>query len=195
DADDAGVRRLAEVLVQVKDTVRFCEICGNVSADERCRICTDPRRTDEVICVVEESKDIIAIEKIREVKGRYHVLGGAIDPTRGGEPAPTACAPPSGCAAAARARRRRCSPRWTRTSRARPPPPTSRACWGRWRSPSPASPPACPSAATWTTPTRCPWGAPSWSDSTFDMAIYGTVYDIYPRTVPYASATAPALPT
>ena len=83
DADDAGVRRLAEVLVQVKDTVRFCEICGNVSADERCRICTDPRRTDEVICVVEESKDIIAIEKIREFKGRYHVLGGAIDPIGG----------------------------------------------------------------------------------------------------------------
>src|SRR5699024_7360112 len=83
DADDAGVRRLAEVLVQVKDTVRFCEICGNVSAEDRCRICTDPRRTDEVICVVEESKDIIAIEKIREFKGRYHVLGGAIDPIGG----------------------------------------------------------------------------------------------------------------
>ncbi|MEO2095765.1 MAG: recombination mediator RecR, partial [Brachybacterium sp.] len=83
DADDAAVRRLAEVLVQVKDTVRFCEICGNVSAEEKCRICTDPRRSDEVICVVEESKDIVAIEKIREFKGRYHVLGGAIDPIGG----------------------------------------------------------------------------------------------------------------
>ena len=83
DADDAAVRRLAEVLVQVKDTVRFCELCGNVSASETCRICADHRRTDEVLCVVEESKDIVAIERIREFKGRYHVLGGAIDPIGG----------------------------------------------------------------------------------------------------------------
>lgn len=83
DADDAAVRRLAEVLVKVKDTVRFCEICGNVSAEDRCRICADTRRSDELICVVEESKDIVAIERIREFKGRYHVLGGAIDPIGG----------------------------------------------------------------------------------------------------------------
>lgn len=83
DADDSAVRRLAEVLVTIKDTVRFCEICGNVSADQKCRICADPRRTDEVLCVVEESKDIVAIERIREFKGRYHVLGGAIDPIGG----------------------------------------------------------------------------------------------------------------
>ena len=83
DADDASVRRLAEVLVKVKDTVRFCEICGNVSAEDRCRICADTRRSDELICVVEESKDIVAIERIREFKGRYHVLGGAIDPIGG----------------------------------------------------------------------------------------------------------------
>src|SRR5699024_11102586 len=63
--------------------VRFCEVCGNVSAQDRCGICTDARRNDEVICVVEESKDIVAIEKIREFKGRYHVLGGAIDPIGG----------------------------------------------------------------------------------------------------------------
>ena len=83
DADDADVRRLAQVLVTVKDTVRFCEICGNVSATERCGICADPRRADDVICVVEESKDIVAIERIREYRGRYHVLGGAIDPIGG----------------------------------------------------------------------------------------------------------------
>lgn len=83
DADDSAVRRLAEVLVKVKDTVRFCEICGNVSAEDRCRICADTRRSDELICVVEESKDIVAIERIREFKGRYHVLGGAIDPIGG----------------------------------------------------------------------------------------------------------------
>src|SRR5699024_10164439 len=83
DADDASVRQLADVLIKVKDTVRFCDICGNVSADERCRVCADTRRSDEVICVVEESKDIVAIERIREFKGRYHVLGGAIDPIGG----------------------------------------------------------------------------------------------------------------
>jgi recombination protein RecR len=83
DADEQSVRALADVLIRVKETVRFCEICGNVSAEERCRICTDPRRSDAVICVVEESKDIVAIERIREFKGRYHVLGGAIDPIGG----------------------------------------------------------------------------------------------------------------
>src|SRR5699024_11567059 len=76
----------ADVLIKVKDTVRFCDICGNVSAEERCRVCADTRRSDEVICVVEESKDIVAIERIREFKGRYHVLGGAIDPIGGGGP-------------------------------------------------------------------------------------------------------------
>ncbi|MFE5775582.1 recombination mediator RecR [Brachybacterium halotolerans subsp. kimchii] len=83
DADEQSVRALADVLIRVKETVRFCEICGNVSAEDRCRICTDPRRSDAVICVVEESKDIVAIERIREFKGRYHVLGGAIDPIGG----------------------------------------------------------------------------------------------------------------
>ncbi|MCL6423117.1 recombination mediator RecR [Brachybacterium sp. JHP9] len=83
DAEEESARRLAEVLMKVKETARFCEVCGNVSAEDLCRICADPRRTDEVICVVEESKDIVAIERIREFKGRYHVLGGAIDPIGG----------------------------------------------------------------------------------------------------------------
>ena len=83
DADHESVHKLAEVLVRVKDTVRFCSVCGNVAAEELCRICSDPRRTEEVLCVVEESKDIVAIERIREFRGRYHVLGGAIDPIGG----------------------------------------------------------------------------------------------------------------
>ena len=62
---------------------RFCRICGNVAEEEQCRICRDPRRDPPVICVVEEPKDVAAIEKIREFRGRYHVLGGAISPIDG----------------------------------------------------------------------------------------------------------------
>jgi recombination protein RecR len=82
-ADPADVRRLAAVLVEVTDRVRFCQICGNVAEEEQCRICRDPRRDPSVICVVEEPKDVAAIEKIREFRGRYHVLGGAISPIDG----------------------------------------------------------------------------------------------------------------
>jgi len=82
-ADPADVRRLAAVLVEVTDRVRFCRVCGNVAEDEECRICRDPRRDPSVICVVEEPKDVAAIEKIREYRGRYHVLGGAISPIDG----------------------------------------------------------------------------------------------------------------
>ncbi|MGH3740678.1 MAG: recombination mediator RecR, partial [Micromonosporaceae bacterium] len=82
-ADPADVSRLAQVLKRVKDQVRFCEVCFNVAEAERCRICRDPRRNDEVICVVEEPKDVIAIERTGEFRGRYHVLGGAINPLEG----------------------------------------------------------------------------------------------------------------
>ena len=83
DADPVDVRRLAEVLIEVKDKVRFCVICGNVAEAERCRICSDARRDLSVLCVVEESKDVVAIERTREFRGRYHVLGGAISPIDG----------------------------------------------------------------------------------------------------------------
>ncbi|GAB3456611.1 recombination mediator RecR [Kineococcus endophyticus] len=81
DADD--VKRLAEVLTEVKSRVRFCTVCGNVAQEELCRVCRDPRRDPSVICVVEEAKDVVAIEKTREFRGRYHVLGGAISPMEG----------------------------------------------------------------------------------------------------------------
>src|SRR6195952_4853695 len=77
------VTRLAEVLLEVRDKVRFCSICGNVSEQETCSICRDPRRSLTVICVVEEAKDVVAIERTREFRGRYHVLGGAISPIDG----------------------------------------------------------------------------------------------------------------
>jgi len=82
-ADPVDVRRLADVLIEVKAKVQFCTICGNVSEDEQCRICRDPRRDPSVLCVVEEYKDVVAIERTREYRGRYHVLGGAISPIDG----------------------------------------------------------------------------------------------------------------
>lgn len=82
-ADPIDVKRLAAALQRVKDLVRFCETCFNVSESEQCRICRDPRRHDDAICVVEEPKDVVAIEKTGEFRGRYHVLGGAINPLEG----------------------------------------------------------------------------------------------------------------
>jgi recombination protein RecR len=81
--DPVDVRRLAQVLVEVKDRVKFCSVCGNVAEEEMCRICRDPRRDPSLICVVEEPKDVVAIERTREFRGRYHVLGGAISPIEG----------------------------------------------------------------------------------------------------------------
>ncbi|MGN6474296.1 MAG: recombination mediator RecR [Mycobacteriales bacterium] len=82
-ADPADVRRLVTALNEVKEKVRFCTICGNVAEEEQCRVCRDPRRDLAVICVVEEPKDVVAIERTREFRGRYHVLGGAISPIEG----------------------------------------------------------------------------------------------------------------
>jgi recombination protein RecR len=81
--EDDQAKRLAQVLLEVKERVRFCEICGNVAEDVQCNICRDPRRTRTAICVVEESKDVQAIERTREFRGTYHVLGGAISPIEG----------------------------------------------------------------------------------------------------------------
>jgi recombination protein RecR len=83
NADALDVKRLATVLVDAKEKIRFCEICGNVTEAEQCRICRDARRDDTAVCVVEEPKDVIAVERTREFRGRYHVLGGAISPIDG----------------------------------------------------------------------------------------------------------------
>jgi recombination protein RecR len=82
-SDPVDVKRLVDALVEVTEKVRFCALCGNVSAQELCRICADARRDSTVLCVVEEPKDVVAIEKTREFRGRYHVLGGAISPIEG----------------------------------------------------------------------------------------------------------------
>ena len=81
--DPEDVKRLAEVLLEVKEKVQFCEICGNVAQNPQCRICLDPKRDPSVLCVVEEPKDVVAIEKTREFRGRYHILGGSINPIDG----------------------------------------------------------------------------------------------------------------
>jgi recombination protein RecR len=81
--DDDQAIKLSNVLREVKERVRFCDVCGNVSEEERCNICRDARRNQTMICVVEESKDVQAIERTREYRGLYHVLGGAISPIEG----------------------------------------------------------------------------------------------------------------
>lgn len=77
------IERLQNALQKVRDGVQFCVVCGTVSDAEQCRICADPRRDRTMICVVEEPKDVQAIERTREFRGRYHVLGGALDPLSG----------------------------------------------------------------------------------------------------------------
>jgi recombination protein RecR len=82
-SDRSDIERLVEVLRTVRERVKFCLVCGNISEEIECLICRDTRRDLSLICVVEESKDVVAIERTREFKGRYHVLGGAISPIDG----------------------------------------------------------------------------------------------------------------
>ena len=83
NSDHNDVTKLAEVLREVKEKVRFCKECYNVAQNDFCRICADNRRDQTLICVVEEPKDVLAIERTREFRGKYHVLGGAISPIDG----------------------------------------------------------------------------------------------------------------
>lgn len=78
-----SIGRLVKAIQKVKSDVHFCSICGNVTESETCRICDDPRREQNILCVVEEAKDINAIESTRVFRGLYHVLGGVIDPLAG----------------------------------------------------------------------------------------------------------------
>jgi recombination protein RecR len=81
--ETADAERLARAIHEVKAKVHFCRVCWNVAEGELCRICRDSRRDTSVVCVVEEPKDLVAIEKTQEFRGRYHVLGGAISPIEG----------------------------------------------------------------------------------------------------------------
>jgi recombination protein RecR len=81
--ETVDAQRLADAITRVKATVRFCNRCWNIAEAELCRVCRDERRDDSVLCVVEEPRDVIAIERTQEFRGRYHVLGGAISPIDG----------------------------------------------------------------------------------------------------------------
>ena len=83
DADPTDVERLATALTEAKQRVRFCQTCGRATEADPCSICADERRERSIICVVEESRDVVAIERTREFRGVYHVLGGAISPIDG----------------------------------------------------------------------------------------------------------------
>ena len=87
DAPAEEANELTDALREVKEKAKFCKICFNVSSDEVCQYCRDPRRDQSMICVVEESKDVIAVERTRQFRGLYHVLGGAISPLDGKGPA------------------------------------------------------------------------------------------------------------
>ncbi len=81
--DPADARRLADAIVRVKERIRFCRRCWNVAEQDECWVCRDSRRDPSLLCAVEEPRDVIAIERTREFRGRYHVLGGAISPIDG----------------------------------------------------------------------------------------------------------------
>lgn len=83
ESESDVAQRLSEILLEAKAKVRFCNVCGNVAESELCGICQDPKRDAGLLCVVEESKDVQAIERTREYRGKYHVLGGAISPIAG----------------------------------------------------------------------------------------------------------------
>jgi recombination protein RecR len=83
-AEDAGA--LADAIREVKERIRLCEVCFNLTDEQRCRICQDPRRDQSIICAVEEPSDVIPIERTHEYNGVYHVLGGALSPIDGIDP-------------------------------------------------------------------------------------------------------------
>lgn len=82
-SDPVDIDRLVHTLTEIKEKVCFCQQCGNVAQAQLCRICADPRRDSSSLCLVEEPKDVVAIERTREFRGRYHILGGAINPLQG----------------------------------------------------------------------------------------------------------------
>ena len=85
-SDEHDVTRLAQALVDAKQRVKFCTVCFNLTDSELCNICADTKRNSSIVCVVEDSRDVVAIERTGEFRGRYHVLLGLLDPLQGVNP-------------------------------------------------------------------------------------------------------------
>ena len=85
-SDEHDVTRLAQALVDAKQRVKFCSVCFNLTDSELCNICSDTKRNSSIVCVVEDSRDVVAIERTGEFRGRYHVLLGLLDPLQGVNP-------------------------------------------------------------------------------------------------------------
>lgn len=83
---DQEVREFATALVKAKGTIKYCSVCGNYTDKDPCAVCSNPNRDKSIVCVVEQPKDIIAMEKVREYNGLYHVLHGTISPMAGRGP-------------------------------------------------------------------------------------------------------------
>ena len=83
DIPKSSAKELAAAISNACDKVHHCSICGNYTDVDPCRVCTDKTRSDDTICVVEDAKDVLAMEKMREFRGKYHVLGGVISPMDG----------------------------------------------------------------------------------------------------------------
>ena len=155
-ASDEESQNLIDAIDEVKTKVRFCEVCGNVCESSPCPICADPRRDRGVICVVEEVKDVMSIERTHTFHGLYHVLGGAINPMAG-------VGPESLNIPKLLERLKEDGGvhevilRSTRISRATPPHGSCPRCCVRPASPSRDWPAVCRSAAIWNTPTRSRW--------------------------------------
>jgi recombination protein RecR len=81
--DDADARRLGQAIIELRDQVRHCRRCYNVTASDECAICRDVRRDAAQVCVVERPQDIVVVERTQEFRGRYHVLGGSLSPING----------------------------------------------------------------------------------------------------------------
>ena len=156
-AEDAHA--LAEAIVEVKEKIGLCEVCFNLTDEPRCRICQDPRRDHELVCVVEEPSDVIPMERTHEYHGVYHVLGGALSPIDGVDPEDLKIAellarvqPLGGAPADARGRARDQPDHDRRGDRAAHR--RGAAARSPRRSRSRASPAACRSARISSTPTR-----------------------------------------
>ena len=157
NSDASDMARLTNAISKVKSSVSFCEICGNVSETKQCTICRDDRRDPGLVCVVEESKDVVAIERTRSFTGRYHVLGGAINPLAGLGPEQLRIR--ELVSRLADERIQEIILAMDLTLRVKRPQPIFRECWFRWVFASHGWLPVCPLAVTWNMRMRLRSGA------------------------------------